>query len=258
MIKSKQVIIIFLLTTILILASTALASMKVIHEENIDYDITPEKITKSSYIPLKEIANELDIDYERLSRDRVIIMYQKYIYILTPNDTFIKSTGRNIYLNNPILKINDHILVPVEFLTDYLDIRILTRKPDIPDNDRKDKNIIANIFLEDDEYDNYEDLEVNIEIINLSNQEEVLEFSSSQKYEIYIRNSQGNIIYTWSKNKNFAQAFQKMKLEPKDSKNYYEEIDLRGFREGMYYIEAEILANNFRINTGIKRFYIED
>lgn len=258
MFKTKQFSIIFFLTILLILSNTVLASTAAINEKNIEYEITPNTITKNSYIPLAEIIDELDIDLENLSNNRAIMTFQKYLYILTPNDNFVKSNNGNFYLDNPILKVNDHMLVPVEFLTDYLDVRIITKKPDISKDDRKEQNIIANIFLEDNEYERYEDLELNIEIINLSNQEEVLEFISSQKYEIYIRNSQGDIIYTWSKNKSFTQAFQKMKLDPRDTKNYYEEINLRGFREGVYYVEAEILANNLKINTGIKRFFIED
>mgnify|MGYP006280142305 FL=1 len=258
MINKKQFLIVILLVITFIISNTALASMKVIHEEDIEYDISPDRITKDSYMPLNEISDELDIEFETLSNDRVIMMYDKYLYVMTADETFVKSNRGNFYLDNPILKINGHILLPVELLVDYLDVRIITRKPDYPEDDYKKRNIVANIFLEDDEYEEYEDLGVVIEIVNLSNQEQVLEFTSSQKYEIYIRNSRGNVIYTWSKNKSFTQAFQKVKLDPNDFKNYYEEIDLRGFREGVYYIEAVILANNFKINTGIKRFYIED
>lgn len=272
--KTKQIVITCLFIIAFILSTTSLASMQVIHEDNIEYKIAPEKITASTYMPLDQIVKEINISIEELSNDKVLIMHKKYFYILTSNETSVQSNNKDLHkdmhMDNPILNVNGYMLIPVEFLTDYLDIKIIAKnywfpggkfpgKPGKDDEDRdEDKNMTANIYLDDDEYDEYDDMEVTIEIINQSNREEVLEFSSGKKYEIYIRNYQGNIVYTWSKNKNFIQAFQKIKLNPRGRKRYEEEIDLRGFRKGYYYIEAEIVAENFNIKTDIKRFYIDD
>lgn len=101
-----------------------------------------------------------------------------------------------------------------------------------------------------------EELRVNIGLINSSGEDAVLNFSSGQTYEIYIKNWQKEVIYTWSANKMFTQAFKEITIEAGESQSFQETIDAHQFRAGLYFLEVEIKALEKDIPSRERIFFV--
>ncbi|MFS0593880.1 BsuPI-related putative proteinase inhibitor [Cytobacillus horneckiae] len=93
---------------------------------------------------------------------------------------------------------------------------------------------------------NADELKIDLEIENLSNDPVTLQFSSSQKYEIIIEDENGNRVYTFSEGKAFLQVLQNLELQPGESKQWQETWDYqqagKRVQDGKYQVNAELLA----------------
>ncbi len=134
----------------------------------------------------------------------------------------------------------------------------LPDRVDRDDQDQVENNLRLRVYLNDDEFDRYDDLEVSIEIMNTGREDINLRFNSAHKYNIYIKNRFGRVLYSWASGKIFSQARQNIEIEGRDSLSFEEEIDLRQFREGNYILEVEILADNYDFAEIEKNFEIDD
>ena len=245
-----------IIIVLLVISSNIYASQKLFHGEDIKFNIEPDKITMDTYIPSDQISNKIDIEIDNFGEDRVIVLFNNNHYLISfKNGLVISNKGNKKLENNPLL-VNGHILLPVEFLVEILDINIIDKSRDIPEYGQKD--IKSNIYINKTEYEEDENMEVKIEIMNRSNNTKYLEFSSGKMYDIYIRNTNGDIIYTWSKNKMFNQAFKEIKIGVSGSIHYEEKINLSGFVEGTYYIEAQIETVNNIFKATQKQFSIDN
>lgn len=101
-----------------------------------------------------------------------------------------------------------------------------------------------------------EELGVDIELINRGGDDVVLNFSSGQIYEIYIKNWQREVIYTWSADKMFTQAFKKITIEAEKIKGFQEKIAAHHFRAGVYFLEVEIKALEKEIPSRERIFFV--
>ena len=244
-----------ILLVFLFISSNLYASQILIDSEDVQFNIRPDEIKMSTYISSNQIKDKInDLEIEKIGENLIIILQNNDHYVLVIKNRLVKSNKGNSKLTNPPIQINGHILLPVEFLVNYLDVNIIEENSKSSEYDQN--NIKTNIYINKSEYAD-ENMEVTIEIINNSNDKKELEFSSSKIYDIYIRNTNGNIIYTWSKNKMFSQAFKKIEIKANRSVHYKEKINLSEFEEGIYYIEAQIEPMNNNLNTEEKRFSIK-
>ena len=241
---------------ILIISSNIYASQKILKGGDIKLNIEPEKITLDTYIPSDQIREKIDIEIGNFGEDSVILLFKNNHYLISFKNGLVKSNKGNKKLDNYPLLVNGHILLPVEFLVEILDINIIDKNRDKPDYEHDD--VKTNIYINKTEYDEDDNMEVSIEIINRTDRTKYLEFSSAKMYDIYIKDTKGNIIYTWSKNKRFTQAFKEVKISANGIVNYEEKINLSDFDEGTYYIEATIETTDNKYNTGQKSFVIDD
>jgi len=159
--------------------------------------------------------------------------------------------------------INQHFLVPVEFLEVFLNFTVrvqegLTMPDRIDRGDQNEESLRFRVYLNDDEFDRYEQLRLRFEIMNTGRNDVNLRFNSAQKYNIYIKNRFGRVLYSWADSKIFSQAVQNIEIEGRDSLRFEEEIDLSQFREGRYYVEVEITADNYDFAKIEKEFEIDD
>ena len=255
--KIKKILLsIAIVIVIFVISGNMYASQKILHGKDIQFNIEPDKITLDTYIPSNQINDKIDIEIDNFGEDRVIILYDNNHYLISFKNGLVKSNKGNKKLDNNPLLVNGHILIPVEFLVEFLNINIIDKNRDLPEGGQG--NIKTNVYINRTKYDEDENMEVSIEIMNRSDRSKSLEFSSGKIYDIYIRNTEGRIIYTWSKNKVFSQAFKEIKIDSRGSINYEEKIKLSDFEEGTYYIEAVIEATENKYKTGQKRFTIDD
>ncbi|USK34772.1 proteinase inhibitor [Bacillus sp. F19] len=70
-----------------------------------------------------------------------------------------------------------------------------------------------------------ESVQINITLKNNTNEEKNFEFSSGQKYEIIITDSNGAEVYKYSKGRMFTQALQYLTLPPGESQTWQETWD---------------------------------
>ncbi|WP_053366451.1 BsuPI-related putative proteinase inhibitor [Bacillus sp. FJAT-27245] len=92
----------------------------------------------------------------------------------------------------------------------------------------------------DQESSSQEDVKYKLTLKNTSDQEVVLENGSSQVYDYNIKDSSGNVVYTFSKDKSFAQAVTEKKVKPSESVEV--EVDasegFKGLAKGQYTLEV--------------------
>lgn len=87
-----------------------------------------------------------------------------------------------------------------------------------------------------------------IKLSNETSKKLSFNFSTSQMYEIIIRNSVGREVYRYSKNRSFLQALQEVALEPGDTKTWHVNwnymIDGKRVPEGAYELEVWLTATH--------------
>lgn len=101
-----------------------------------------------------------------------------------------------------------------------------------------------------------EELIVDLELLNKSQEDIVLNFSSAQSYEIYIKNWQKEVIYTWSADKMFTQAFKEITIEAGERQSFQEKIAAHQFSAGVYFLEAEIKSSEKEIPSRERIFFV--
>ena len=257
---------VFSLIIILLLSVVGITNAAVtVENKTIDFDLIPDEITEDTYLPINSLVDKDIFNIDRVSSDRYIVLYNDNYYILENNRKLVRSNLRNRTLTNSPIMINQHFLVPVEFLDQFLGLRVrleggltLPDRIDRDDQDNIENNLRLRVYLNDDEFDRYDDLEVSIEIMNTGRDDINLRFNSAHKYNIYIKNRFGRVLYSWASGKIFSQARQNIEIEGRDSLSFEEEIDLRQFREGNYILEVEILADNYDFAEIEKNFEIDD
>ena len=87
-----------------------------IGNKNINFDISPNELNDNSYIPIKQLKNMDDFYYGKLTNDKHLIIYKNNFYMFTFDNNVVKSSKGNIQLENNCLQINDHVLIPFEFV----------------------------------------------------------------------------------------------------------------------------------------------
>ena len=254
--------IIFLSLVLVLLFSSLVSAEVLIENKRIDFDLTPAEISEDTYIPLNELEKNNLIGLDKINKEKYFVLTEEGYYLLESGKRIIKSNRRNRYLKYPPLELNDHFLVSVEFIIDFLNFDINKNGdliyPDDSEKNNSKNNLRLRVYLNDDEFNRYEDLEVRIEIMNPNRNEINLRFNSAQKYNIYIKNRYGRILYSWADGKIFSQARQNIKIEGRDSLSFEEEIDLKQFREGKYFVEVEIVADNYDFVKIENSFEIDD
>ncbi|MGM0410927.1 MAG: BsuPI-related putative proteinase inhibitor [Bacillota bacterium] len=246
---------VFTLAFVLILSFSQISLAEEIDIEDFDFEIKPEKITEDSYLPFEELRDEINIRKMNLSKDKYLLNYDNDYFILKVNNNVIECYSENIYLDNNILEINDHLLLPVEFLTDVLGLNLED------DSDfKRPKPIIKNrldtkLYVEENRVKNI--VRVHLLLKNNSNNEKVLKFSNGQIYDFIIRDRYGSVVYKWSRGKYFSQAFREIELDEDESIMYDQVLKINDLKSGLYYLQGEIKSNNYDLTTKEIKLIVE-
>lgn len=93
-----------------------------------------------------------------------------------------------------------------------------------------------------------EGVKISLRLHNESDHEKTLTFQTSQAFDYYIKNDQGNVVYQYSRDKSFLQALQSLRLKRGEEKVWTEKWDYiqNGHRvpTGRYTIEALLLGED--------------
>ncbi|KKI93593.1 hypothetical protein WQ54_03000 [Bacillus sp. SA1-12] len=83
-------------------------------------------------------------------------------------------------------------------------------------------------------------------VTNHSTETKKLKFSTSQKYEIIVKDANEQEVYRYSQGKMFAQVMEDALIKPEESKQWNEVWDFnsQGIKPGKYEAELTILARN--------------
>ncbi|MFW6025765.1 MAG: BsuPI-related putative proteinase inhibitor [Candidatus Woesearchaeota archaeon] len=245
----------FTLAFVLILSFSKISLGEEIDIDDFDFEIKPEEITEDSYLPFEELRDEINIRKINLSEDRYLLNYDNDYFIVEVNSNVIESYSENLYLNNNILEVNDHLLLPVEFLTDVLGL-------DLEDDSefKRPKPIVNNrldlkLNVEENKVKNI--VRVDLLLKNKSDNEKVLKFNNGQIYDFIIRDRYGSIVYKWSRGKYFSQAFREIELDEDESIMYDQALKINELKSGLYYLQGEIKSNNYDLTTKEIKLIIE-
>lgn len=257
----KQKVIIFLLTILIIFSGLVNAKIK-IENKTINFDLEPNRITGDTYLPIEKLVDVNLFEVDKINMNRYIILKNNNYYILQKDKKIVKSNLKNRKLSNVPIVLNQHFLVPVEFLKEILYFNV-SGDFGISDgsdqgNKNKAENLRIRVYLNDDDFDRSDTLKTRIEIMNVGNDDQQLRFNSARKYNIYIKNEYGNTIYSWGEGKWFSQSVQNIRIGSGNSIKFEENITLGQFNEGDYYLVIEILSENYDFSTIERQFEIDD
>ncbi|MFO7815298.1 MAG: BsuPI-related putative proteinase inhibitor [Halanaerobiales bacterium] len=218
---------------------------------NIDFDITPHDLEDNSYIPIDQLKDMESFYFGEVNNDKYLIIYKNNFYMFTFDNNVVKSSEGNIQLEYNPLQINDHVLVPIEF------VKIIF-KDEIEMNAKTSNNKLElSLNMEENKINKNDKLVLEINILNQTKEKITLEFSSSQKYNIIIKDQKGKIVYDWAENKMFTQAFERKEIKANSSLEFEEVLDLSKLKSGEYLIEVSIVAENYEIKSKTKKITLK-
>ncbi|MGM0445702.1 MAG: BsuPI-related putative proteinase inhibitor [Bacillota bacterium] len=245
----KKIIILLLILLISFSNLGSASSLLKINNTQINFNIEPEEIENETLIPIEQFKNMEEFFMQAIGEDKFLIIYETGYYIFSLDSNEVKSDKGNLNICCKPIKINDHVLVPFNL------IEIIFGE-DISKADENEEKINLKLNLNQEHLDENTTLIVEIEIYNNTNESIKLDFKTSQKYNIIIKNQENEIIYNWEKDKMFTQAFTNNLIESNNSIKFKEEIDISNFRDGKYKLIVELKSTNFQNNKKESMFNI--
>jgi len=234
---------IILISLFLIFNSIAMVNALEINDTEINFDISTQELNNKSYVPLNQFNRLENFLMENLQDNRHLIIYKNKHFIISISHKIVKSSQGEFTLKTKPVSLNNHLLVPFEL------INKIFNNQDIVQEDKQDNKMAFKISTNKKTYSNSDIIELRIKIVNNKNQDITLEFNSGQKYDIYIKNKNGKVIYSWAKNQIFIQTFVSETIEANSKLVYKENIDISDLTKGTYFFEVEIIVQDYRLKA---------
>ena len=245
----RRLSLIILISLLLLISNIAMANTLEINNNEINFDISPEKLTKNSYIPINQFNKMEDFLMEKLQDNRYLVIYNNKYFIISTNDKMIKSSQGEFTLNRKPISVNEHLLVPLQLINEIFD-------DDIKQKEDQGNKLKLDVTTDQQTYSNKDNIKVNIKVVNNSNEDITLEFSSGQKYDILIKNKNNEVIYNWAENQMFIQAFVSETINANSSIVYQENIDISDLTQGTYLLEVELTDQEYTLKANPIQFEI--
>ena len=94
-------------------------------------------------------------------------------------------------------------------------------------------------------------------IKNISEDTQDLKFYNGQKFDVYLKDLQGEIIATWSENKGFTAAIIEKELKPNESKEYVTRVSLEKIpRKSVFQVQGEYKADNLELKSDKEKVFV--
>ena len=246
----RHISLIISISLFLLLSSITMANALEINDTEINFNLTPKKLTNNSYVPIDQFNKMEDFLMEKLQGNRYLIIYQSKYFIISTNDRVIKSSQGEFTLNNQPISVNEYLLVPFRLMK-----KVFNEENISPIEDQGNQ-LKLEIITDQRTYSNKDNIEVKMKVINNSNQDITLEFNSGQKYDIFIKNKNNEIIYSWAENQMFIQAFVSETIKANSSLTYQEKIDISDLAQGTYFLEVELTDQKYGLKAEPIKFKV--
>jgi len=246
--KRKLILTLFLITA-LSLSSITFASALKVEDININFDIEPQKIANNSYIPIEQFKQLKNFSMYSIEENMFLIIYDSNYYAFSLNNREIKSSTGNFNICCDLIKINNHVLAPFQLIE-----KIFGKK--LSNLNGINQTLGLKVSLDQQIVEDKDTLDVLIKINNLSDEEKTLEFRTSQKYNILIKDKNNDILYNWEKGKMFTQAFTNSTIDGMSSIEFIEKIDISDLENGNYSLVLILKSNNYDIENKEVEFSI--
>lgn len=245
----RKSLVIFFLIIVLSLSSITFASSLQVKDVKINFDIEPEEIENDSYLPIEQFKQLKNFSMYSIEENRFLLIYNSNYYALSLNKNEIKSNKGNFDICCKPIKINNHVLVPFQLIEKIFGKTI---------NKSNGNNQIIDLELNLDRQQTEDEdiLDVEITLNNQTDEKITLEFSTSQKYNILIKNQDNEVIYNWEKDKMFTQAFTHNTIKANNSIKFTEKIDVSDLENETYYLILTMKTNNYDIESKEVQFSI--
>jgi len=244
-VRKKFIFSAIVLGLIALVSFGVLAADIYIDDRRMRTEVSPIVVDGSIYVPLEEICEYLELDLSwNFAGPRVRG----------------KVGGENFNISDPVV-IRGNLLVTLEFIEDYLgfstewdekgevvDIHTEERSRD---DFRRDDGILVQVKTDSSQYRYGDKIAVSLLIFNNSSSEKTLEFNTGQTYDLTMKRGD-RVVWQWSQDKSFTQAFQSKTLEPFEFKLYTFKIDterIRTFVTGNYTLEGVLTVHRDPIRS---------
>ncbi len=217
-----------LLSSIFICLFTGLvfaAHDQYVNQLGVDFSLAPSSESQMDYLPLDPIAHFYGIYYNYDSHDNEINgRWDKNNFTLVLNSKVAELNKKREILNNPVVKINGHIMIPIEFLEKMLNINFRwnpSSSSAIVIKPIGSYSEVIDIFMMTNKnYYNFgQQVVVTMILKNTSSSRITVPFRTSQIFDARL-SYQGREIWRYSKGKMFTTALSNLEFEPNESKVY--------------------------------------
>ncbi|ACL69276.1 BsuPI-related putative proteinase inhibitor [Halothermothrix orenii] len=250
-------ILVLSLVLVVLAGGTALADIN-IDGDNVEFDISPDRLTEDSLVPLDQFKDMVPMEIVEMDNGDRLIYFEGDYFIIEIGKVEVETNRGVRYLDTEPIYINGHTLVPVEFITDFLGIDIedfgdLQPLPPV----KIGNSLKARLIVGKQVYSRNQSIRVYILLENEGKHREVLQFTSGKKYDVYVKDKFDRIVQKWSDNKMFAQIMQELVLEPEESVLYELKLKFRGLSEGTYYLQGVIESKDNKVYTDETRIILK-
>ncbi len=207
-------------------------------------EVKPLEIDGRIFVPLEEVT-----DYFNISLN----------WNVTGKQVRGRVAGNNFVIDRPII-VHGYLMVSLEFLEDHLGLNtnwdqrrgiidIERGEPSPPARDARGLLVIIDTDRSSYKYGDY--IAVSMLIFNKSDRSVELEFSTGQTHDLVLRRG-GRVVWQWSHDKAFTQAFQTKRMEPYEA--WLETFliptnQIRTFVTGNYTLEGKLTIHNREVSS---------
>ncbi len=226
------------------LSSSLLAADLYLDGRRISPEVKPLEIDGRMFVPLEEVTDYFDIDLR---------------WNITGKQVRGQVAGNNFVIDRPII-IHGYLMVSLAFLEDYVDLYTnWDQRRDIIDIERKEitppsrepGGVRVTIDTDRSSYKYGDAIAVSLVIFNKSDRSVELEFSTGQTHDLVMRRG-GRVVWQWSQDKAFTQAFQTKRMEPYEiwQKTFLIPTNqIRTFVTGNYTLEGRLTTHREEVKS---------
>ncbi len=255
----KQIIIFFVVIFLLFVYN----SQGMGNEIGIDYgfEINTEEISDSTLVPLEQFREKADLEIYKLADGRFNLELEGREMLIKPGDKEARVNDIKIEMAAEPLEINDDLLISydaLELLFEEYDEEHMTEiKIHSPDVDLDKSGF--NVFLDPVEGEIEDDsFLAELILVNNSGRNQNLAFNTSQKYDLEIKDEEGEVHWRWSEGKVFAQVLQRLRLEPGEKEVWEVEIEIADLDSGEYFLTGWMVSRRRNLSTAETKLIIKD
>ncbi len=203
----KKIFLGFIIIAIVVgLSSSLLAADLYLDGRRISTDVKPLEIDGRIFVPLEEITDYFDIDLN---------------WNVTGKQVRGRVGGNNFVIDRPII-VHGYLMVSLAFLEDYVNLYTSwDQRRGIIDIERKEvsppsrdvRGVFVTIDTDRSSYRYGDHIAVSMVIFNKSDRSVELDFSTGKTHDLIMRRG-GRVVWQWSQDKSFTQAFQTKRMDP--------------------------------------------